>query len=189
VVSGTRRFRRRTWRRWLVPLSLVAFLLLRVGLDWWHGGADRPTDVVLPEGLYQVVRVVDGDTLLVKRPRGEAAADPEDVVLRVRLLGIDCPESVKPGHPVEPWALESSRFTRDFVSGNLVRLRFDKRRIDKYHRRLAYVFVGEKMLNEELLRAGLARVMVFPGDSESIARGLRSAQAEARANARGIWSP
>ena len=153
--------------------------------------------MVLLEGLYQVVRVVDGDTLLVKWRGAEGIADPEaagtagpdDGVLRVRLLGIDCPESVKPGHPIEPWALDSSRFTRDFVSGNLVRLRFDKRRIDKYHRRLAYVFVGEQMLNEELLRAGLARVMVFPGDSESIARRLRAAQAEARANARGIWSP
>ena len=188
MVSGTRRFRRRTWRRWLVPLSLVGFLLLRVGLDWWHGSADHPADVVLPEGLYQVVRVVDGDTLLVKRPQDDGASDADENVLRVRLLGIDCPESVKPGHPVEPWALESSRFTRDFVSGHLVRLRFDKRRIDKYHRRLAYVFVGEQMLNEELLRAGLARVMVFPGDSESIARVLRAAQAEARDNARGIWS-
>ena len=189
MVSGTRRFRRRTYRRWIVPLALVAFLLLRLGQDWWHGGGDHPRDVVLPEGLYQVVRVVDGDTLLVKRPAAEGTADPDDVVLRVRILGIDCPESVKPGHPVEPWALDSSRFTRDFVSGNPVRLRFDKRRIDKYHRRLAYVFVGERMLNEELLRAGLARVMVFPGDSETIARGLRAAQAEARANARGIWSP
>lgn len=188
MASGTRRFRRRTWRRWLVPLSLVAFLLVRVGLDRWPGEADRPVDVDLPEGLYQVVRVVDGDTLLLQPPRGAVGADSAPGVLRVRLLGIDCPESVKPGNPVEPWALEASHFTREFVSGNLVRLRFDKRRMDKYHRRLAYVFVGEKMLNEELLRAGLARVMVFPGDSESIARGLRAAQAEARRSARGIWS-
>ncbi len=140
----------------------------------------------MAEGDYTVVRVVDGDTLLVSPQFSPPTRDRREI--RLRLLGIDCPESVKPDHPVEPWALEAAEFTRHFVSGGSVRLRFDKRRLDRYDRYLAYVFVADKMLNEELLRAGLAVVSIFPGDSESIARRLRVAAREAEDAQRGVWS-
>jgi endonuclease YncB( thermonuclease family) len=188
VATGIRRFRQHRWRRWRIPLLLAALLALRLGYDWWHVGEDRQADTVLPEGLYQVVRVIDGDTLVVRAPSEDLTENIPGGGFHLRLLGVDCPESVRPQHPVEPWALEASAFTRDFVSGHAVRLRFDRRRVDKYQRRLAYVFVADKMLNEELLRAGLARVMILPGDSETVARRLRAAQSEARQHTRGIWS-
>ena len=106
----------------------------------------------------------------------------------VRLLGVDCPESVHPDRPVEPWALEATQFTREFVAGGRVWLRFDRRRVDKYQRRLAYVLVQDQLLNEALLRAGLARTMIYPGDSETIARRLRAAEQAARQNRRGVWA-
>jgi len=102
------------------------------------------------------------------------------------LLGIDCPESVKPNHPVEPWGPEATEFTKRFVAGGTVRLQFDRRRIDQYDRYLAYVFVGEQMLNEELVRAGLARVSTFRGDSQSMARRFRAAEEEAKLRSQGI---
>ena len=99
----------------------------------------------LPEGVYQVRRVVDGDTLLLRDGN------------RVRLMGVDTPETVKPDHPVEPWGAEATAFTRNFVAAGPVRLAFDRVRLDRFNRYLAYVWVDDKLLNEELLRAGLAR--------------------------------
>lgn len=185
-MPGSRRtFRRRPRRSWLVLVLFVVLALLRWGQDRWQD-APRPLDEPpLSEAEYAVLRVVDGDTLLVAPPPG-AALSRRDA--RVRLLGIDCPESVKPDHPVEPWGPEAAAFARQFVSGGAVRLQFDRRRLDQYDRYLAYVFVADKMLNEELVRAGLARVSVYPGDSESMARRLRAAEQEARRARRGIWS-
>ena len=67
-------------------------------------------------------------------------------------------------------------------------MRLDRRRIDQYGRYLAYVYVGDAMLNEELVRAGLARVSTYSGDSAPIERRLLRAQDEARQAGRGIWS-
>jgi len=186
-MSAMRRsFRRRPRRTWLVFALFAGLALLRWGHDRWQGVPPPAYEPPLAEGEYAVLRVVDGDTLLVAPPPGSAAASRREI--RLRLLGIDCPESVKPNHPVEPWGREAAEFTRQYVSGGAVRLRFDKRRLDKYDRYLAYVFVADRMLNEELVRAGMAYVLVYPGDSESMARRLRAAEQEARQAQRGIWS-
>jgi endonuclease YncB( thermonuclease family) len=185
MVGNRRSFRRRPRRTWLVFVLFIGLALLRWGHDRWQGVPQPLFEPPLAEGDYIVLRVVDGDTLLVAPPPGAAEAGRE---LRLRLLGIDCPESVKPNHPVEPWGREAAEFTRQFVSGGAVRLRFDKRRLDQYDRYLAYVFVADKMLNEELVRAGLAHVLAYPGDSESMTRRLRAAEQEARQSRRGIWS-
>jgi micrococcal nuclease len=187
VATFPRGFRRRSWRRWRIPLVIAALVLLRLGCDRWRGGRPPSVGGTLAEGEYQLVRVVDGDTLVVEPVETASASDSPTGGFAVRLLGVDCPESVHPDRPVEPWALEAARFTREFVAGGRVWLRFDRRRVDKYQRRLAYVLVHDRLLNEELLRAGLARTMIYPGDSETIARRLRAAEQEARRNRRGLW--
>ncbi len=130
----------------------------------------------LAEGIYRVQRVVDGDTLIVA---------PHTIV---RLIGVDAPETVKPEHPIEPWGPEASAFTRGFVSGGTVRLTFDRERLDRFGRRLAYVWVDEAMLNEELLRRGLARYESHFHYSEAMKRRFRQAQREAQSEHVGIWS-
>lgn len=130
----------------------------------------------LDEGLYNVRRVVDGDTLLM--------ADG----VRLRLIGINCPESVKPDSPVEPFGPEASEFTRKFIGDQQVKLQFDQEREDRFGRMLAYVFVGDMFLNEELLRAGLGRYEHHFHYSEAMKRRYRAAQDEARQSKRGIWS-
>ncbi|HEX3654366.1 MAG TPA: thermonuclease family protein [Pirellulales bacterium] len=134
-----------------------------------------PADVSA-EHDYGVARVVDGDTFLL------------DNHTRVRLIGVDAPETVKPHHPIEPWGPEASRFSHQFLDGKRVRLEFDHERRDRYGRLLAYVWVGNRMLNEELLRAGLARYE--PQYHYSRDKKLRFQQLEsaARAAGRGIWS-
>jgi len=157
-----------------ILLVLAALVLLRL----WRQDPSRPPPENLQEGTYRVQRVVDGDTLLLANGA------------RVRLQGVDTPETVKPNHPVEPFGHEATEFTRRFVArGNgAVRLQFDRERLDKYGRFLAYVWVGDRMLNEELLRAGLATAELQYRYSSTRKTRFRRAEEEAEAAARGIWS-
>jgi micrococcal nuclease len=142
---------------------------------WWYGGEPSQPES-LAEGVYQVQRVVDGDTLLLANGA------------RIRLIGADTPETVKPNWPVEPWGPEATEFTKRFVAGGEVWLRFDRERQDRYRRFLAYVWVGDAMLNEELIRAGLATAEMNFRYSSSMKTRFRRAEQEARAAGRGIWS-
>ncbi len=154
-------------------LVLVLIAITR----YWRGEQPLSAPTDLPAtGMHRVVRVVDGDTLIVA---------PHDIV---RLIGVDTPETVKPNHPVEPLGPEASAFTREFVSGGSVRLSFDRERVDRFGRFLAYVWVGDKLLNEELLRAGLARWERNFNYSSEMKRRFRQAEAEAKDAGRGIWS-
>ncbi|MEX0585134.1 MAG: thermonuclease family protein, partial [Pirellulales bacterium] len=110
--------------------------------------------------------------------------------LRVRLLGVDAPESVHPQRPVEPGGPEASELAKKLVAegGDQVRLQFDKERLDRYGRTLAYVWIQDKMLNEELIRAGVARAELRFRYAEPMKRRFRAAQEEARQARRGLWS-
>ena len=169
---GRRRFGPRTPR---MPAGILVVIVLLIFYRLW-GSNDSRLPETLGEGNYRVERVVDGDTLLLENR------------IRVRLIGVDTPESVRPDHPVEPWGLEAAEFTRQFVAGGKVHLRFDRERVDQYGRHLAYVSVGDRMLNEELLRAGLARALLQYNYSASMKTRFRQAEAEARTAQRGIWS-
>ena len=138
----------------------------------------------IPEGAYTVSRAVDGDTLLLTNGQ------------RVRLLGVDTPETVKPNTPVEPFGPEASAYTKQALAeyGNRVYLRLDRERTDKFGRTLAFVYLGEsdappaRLLNEELVQAGLGRALLSFNYSAPMKRRLAKAQADAKANRRGIWS-
>ena len=122
----------------------------------------------------RVERVVDGDTLVVDG--GE----------RVRLIGIDTPESVKPNTPVECFAREASREMERLVEGRRVRLDdIDPR--DQYDRLLAYVYRDKLFVNEEMVRRGFATVATFPPNVRHVPEFLR-AQRDARVAGRGLWS-
>lgn len=169
--------------RWIIPLLLLGYFA------WQNyqasNNSSRFDAQPISATTHAVERVVDGDTLilLIEDPPGSAPRRE-----RLRLLGIDTPETVKEGTPVEPWGPEASEFTKQFVSGGKVRLEFDKRRVDQYDRYLAYVYVGDRMLNEALVAEGLARVDAYPGDNATILRVLKKAEASAREAKKGIWS-
>jgi micrococcal nuclease len=74
-------------------------------------------------------RVVDGDTIILSN--GE----------KVRLIGVDTPETVRPNTPVEYYGKEASAFTKKMVEGKPVRLEYDWQQRDKYGRLLAYVYL------------------------------------------------
>ena len=132
--------------------------------------------VVEGDGEYLVERVVDGDTLVLAG--GE----------KVRLIGVDTPETKHPTKPVEPFGPEASAFTKEAVEGLAVTLKFDREKYDRYQRLLAYVYRDDWCLNEELIRNGLSEcVTKYPFDS-SMKERFRQAEDQARRDRRGIWS-
>jgi micrococcal nuclease len=128
----------------------------------------------------RVVRVVDGDTIRVQLPSGEEA---------VRYIGIDTPESVKPGSPVECFAKKASAFNARLVEGERVRLVRDVEERDRYGRLLAYVYRVRDGLfvNAELVRRGYATVATFP-PNVAHERDFRRLARRARMSGRGLWS-
>jgi micrococcal nuclease len=168
------RLPRRPWQAFLLVVLLLALAALQ---QWRPELFERAAPRPLEPGTYRVARVVDGDTLVL--------ADPAE---RVRLIGADTPETVKPNWPVEPCGPEAAAFTREFLSGGEARLEFDGEPRDKYGRILAYVWVRDRMLNEELIRAGLARAELQYHYSAAIKARFRRAEAEARTAHRGIWA-
>ncbi len=124
----------------------------------------------------RVLRVVDGDTLQIE---GEQ---------RVRLLGIDTPETKHPTLPPQPFGLEATQFTKGMVEGKTVELVFDKERFDDYQRILAFVFVDEKFLNEELVAAGLATAQPQYPYRNDFKKRFTQAEEIAKSNRIGIWS-
>jgi micrococcal nuclease len=168
---------RRYWRDYRARVIWLACLLLVL---WrWHAiqGVEAGPEL-LHEGIHKVRRVVDGDTLVLASGA------------RVRLQGIDTPETVAENRPVEAWGPEASQFTKDFVqqAGRQVRLTFSLERKDRYDRFLAFVWDGDVMLNEELVRAGLAHARLDYRYSGRMKRRLAAAQDEARRAGRGLWS-
>jgi micrococcal nuclease len=134
-----------------------------------------------PSGEATVERVVDGDTLVLR-----VAGRRE----RVRLIGMDTPESVKPNTPVQCFAIEASNRTKALLpAGTAVRLVGDVEARDRYKRVLAYVYRAKDNLfvNLTLAREGFAVPYTFPPNVAHTAEFVAAA-AEARDAHRGLWS-
>jgi micrococcal nuclease len=127
-----------------------------------------------------VQRVVDGDTIVV-RVDGRTE--------RVRYIGMDTPESVKPGTPVQCFAKAASAENQQLVAGERVKLVSDAEARDRYGRLLAYVYRERDGLfvNAELVRRGYARVLTIPPNVAHAAEFRRLATTARRAG-RGLWS-
>ena len=125
-----------------------------------------------------VVDVVDGDTIEVLVDGAE-----EDL----RYIGVDTPESVAPGQPVECFGREASELNRRLVEGETVRVVFDAERRDHYGRLLAYVFVGPTFVNAELVRRGYATTLTIPPNDSRAALFDRLEQ-QAGNEGLGLWS-
>lgn len=124
-----------------------------------------------------VIRAVDGDTILV-RLGGRAEY--------VRYIGVDTPETVKPGTPVQCFGPQASAFDHGLVDGRTVRLVFDHERRDVYGRLLAYVYAGDRFINAALVRRGFARTLAIAPNTAHEALFARLAQHAGRAG-RGLW--
>lgn len=142
---------------------------------------------VMPAGLAatapaHVVRVVDGDTIVVDRSDGDRVT--------VRLLGMDTPETVKPHTPIQPCGPQASARTKALAPpGTAVHLESDSSQadLDRYGRTLAYVWIGENMLDYDLVAEGLARTYIYDHVPGHYAADLARAQTRAQAAHLGLW--
>lgn len=126
----------------------------------------------------RVERVVDGDTFEV------AVAGRRE---SVRLIGVDTPETVAPGRPVEPYGPQASAFAKHWLAGRTVRLAGDAEPRDRYGRLLAYVYAGDVFVNRELVRRGVAQPLTVPPNVRH-ADEFRRLAARARGEGSGLWS-
>ena len=159
---------------------MLVAVLAATSLGGWRLGTARrhPSGgEATGPGSARVVAVVDGDTIDVTwAGRRE----------RVRLLGVDTPETVDPHRPIGCYGPEASAFTHRRLLGRAVRLRFDRQRRDRYGRLLAYVELDGRRFNDELLTGGYGRLLVIPPNG-SHGRAMLDEELAARSAGRGLW--
>ncbi len=125
--------------------------------------------------VVTVTKVVDGDTIEISGGR------------KLRYIGINTPETVDPRRPMQCYGKDASNRNKELVLGKQVELEKDISETDKFGRLLRYVYVGERMINEQLVQEGYAYASSYPPDvmhQELFA----TAQKKARVENRGLWA-
>jgi micrococcal nuclease len=136
-----------------------------------------------------VTRIIDGDTIEV-RLNGKTE--------KVRLIGVDTPETKHPNKPVQAYGLEAANFTKKQLAGKKIFLEKDVSARDRYGRLLAYVWLTEpadfteaqmrtNMFNSRLLLSGYAQIMTIPPNVKYVDY-FTKFQTEARQSNKGLWS-
>lgn len=151
----------------LVVLLIGLFLL---GINYVSALSDK----------VEFSKCVDGDTFKVTLNKKEYT---------VRMLAVDTPESVHPTKGVEYYGKEASEYTCQMVkNAKKLVLEYDENsdKEDKYGRLLAWVFVDDKLLQEELIENGYAKIAYLYGDYKYTKK-LESIQEVASANEIGVW--
>ena len=137
-------------RRVVLGVSALAVLAVAGTAAWgaFSGGDDH---------RGEVVRVIDGDTLIAEIGGEETT---------IRLLNIDTPETKHPGQPVQCLGPEATAFlTERLPAGTEIELEYDQERTDRFDRTLAGVFESGSLINAEIARAGLGVPVLFePND-------------------------
>jgi micrococcal nuclease len=161
----------------IVLLALVLFMKLYL---------DRPGKIIKGDveldGPYKVQKVVDGDTFYIKK-------DGSDV--KVRLIGVDAPESVAPSASGKENTKEgeiAASYLKDLIDGKNVYLEYDLNKYDQYGRLLAYVYKSdqETMVQRVLLSEGFAMVVTYQPNVK-YADEFVELQRKARSAGRGFW--
>ncbi|MDQ7003930.1 MAG: thermonuclease family protein [Ghiorsea sp.] len=131
---------------------------------------------VTQERWVSVKSITDGDTF--KTTKGE----------KIRLLGINTPETRKDTSPAQPFANQAKQALKKMIDGKQVRLSFDKEKKDRYGRTLAHIYTRDGLwVNAELVRLGLAHVYTFAPNTK-LANRLTSIEQQAIRQNTGMWS-
>lgn len=138
-------------------------------------------------GVYPVDRVVDGDTVRIRRG-GKSVA--------LRLIGGDTPETVHPTKPVQCYGHEASAEAKRMLTGKKVRVVYDPtqgnptgdgRRVDKYGRDLVYLELPDgRDFMEHMIEQGYAEEYRYDSDYQRMPQ-YRAAEERAAENGRGLW--
>ncbi len=149
-------------------------------------GRDRNINNVLSSqspkpGFVKVVKIIDGDTIDV---------DLNGKTARIRLIGVNSPESVDPRKPVECFGIEASNEAKKLLLGQFVKLESDDSQdnIDRYGRLLRYVYLEDGTLfNKEMVEFGFANEYTYQTPYK-YQKEFKEAEAGARLNKRGLWA-
>lgn len=161
---------------------IIPFVLASLGIATWQASHPALQQVTplgssspAPSGFVVVTRVVDGDTIVIEGDR------------KVRLIGVNTPETVDPRRPVQCFGHEASNFTKSLLEGHAVKLEKDISETDKYGRLLRYVYSDDgTFVNLALVQGGYAQVNTYPPDVAHT-KEFQAAQADAKAAKRGLW--
>ena len=123
---------------------------------------------------YEVIRVIDGDTVELKN--GE----------RLRYNDIDTPETVHPSKPVECYGPQASAKNKELVEGEIILVELGNPERDRYGRLLGYVYVDDLFVNAELVRGGYAEVNSY-GNPGSKLSNLFDIEKNAKKSMKGLW--
>jgi micrococcal nuclease len=154
---STRHFMNRKYSLFVIPILILFFLL-------------SPSHAE----IYKVKRAIDGDTLLLIN--GE----------KVRLIGVDTPETKHPKKPAEYFGREAYLFTKQMIDGKEARFEFDRQKRDRYRRLLAYVYLLDgTFLNAEIIKQGYGKA--YTKFRFKYMEEFRRYEREAKENRRGLW--
>jgi len=162
--------------KYVLILALLIIILLSI--------FTCPEKSMIASEHYRVVRVVDGDTFI-------AHIDGEDI--RIRLIGVDTPESVHPNKDVEYFGIEASDFLKKMLSGERVFFKYDQNysatnHKDRYGRMLAYAYRASDSLfvNAEILRQGYGHA--YTNYPFTFLEDFLKLKRDARMQKRGLWA-
>lgn len=163
----------------VIIIGVLFFQFINHSGPFQNGGSESASGPSETEKVH-VDRVVDGDTLI--------GSNNKEQNIKIRLIGIDTPETVKPNTPVQPYGKEASDYSKKELSNKDVYLEYDKEAEDQYGRKLAYVWLDKKtMFNEILVRKGLAREKYFAPNGK-YRTDFEKAEEEAKNDKLNIWS-
>lgn len=187
----------------LIVIIAIFVALFQTGKDFLISRGFLPVSInqkkVFVQNLkfdYKITKVIDGDTIEIKRLDGKLIENTNKV-MKVRLLGINSPESVDPRRPVECFGKEASDYMKSLVQGKVAALEFDftQSKFDDYGRLLAYIFVKDsgvahsnvRMLNEQMIKDGYAYEYTYNYPYKYQAQ-FKWLEGVARVNYVGLWS-
>lgn len=163
---------------WLgIVVALVVFVLYAFQQGWIDAGTKKLSQN--PPGYYRITKFIDGDTIAIDMNGREE---------RVRMIGIDTPETHKPNTPVQCYGPAAAAFTKNTIGSQSVRLEADalSGNRDRYERLLRYVYLADgTLLNEKIIRGGYG--FYYPYFPFSKSQQFSAAQEQARQDNKGLW--
>jgi micrococcal nuclease len=164
------------YRPWAI-LFAIAVLLVMQWVGW--PDASRQTEADQDLSAHQVVRFVDGDTIVV---------DVNGKDEHVRMIGVDTPETHDPDTPVQCYGAAAAAYTKNLIGDQQVRLKSDSKDADrdKYGRLLRYVYLPDgRLVAKEIISNGYGfAYTLFPFTKKS---DFVAAEQQAKMADKGLW--
>ena len=155
---------------------LVLFIIIGTHIESYKSGNVKYAN----DEYYSVKKIVDGDTFWID--------DGSEKGIKIRLIGVDAPESRKTGRKeIGYYGEEAKKFLSQLIATKMVRLEYDVGRKDRYGRTLAYVYLEDgTFVNAELVKQGYAMVMTVPPNVK-YAELFIKLQQQAKEKKLGLW--